>query len=59
MKHKIVLESYETPEEFGVVVYVDNKRLFYDGSYTYNCLEEILKELGIEAEIIQTERNIK
>jgi hypothetical protein len=59
MKHKIVLEDWDTQEDFGVNVYVDGKKLFYDGSFTYNCLQEILNELGIDAEVIQTERDLR
>lgn len=51
MKHKIKLIDYNFGDDYGVDVEVNGKRLFYDGTNTYNCLHEILTELGIDFNI--------
>jgi hypothetical protein len=51
VKHKIKLTQFSYFDEWGTVVEIDGKRLFYDGENTHNCLGEILETLGIEADI--------
>jgi hypothetical protein len=51
MKHKIKLIQYDYEDRYGIAVEIDGRRLFYDGESTYNCIEEILSNFNIEAEI--------
>ena len=51
MSHKIKIIDYSFMDDFGVKIVIDGEPLFYEGTYTVNCLDEILRALGVEFEI--------
>lgn len=51
MKHKIKLVEYNYRDDYGVYVEIDGERLLNDATYTFSCLEEVLKQLGIDFEL--------
>jgi hypothetical protein len=51
MKHKFKFIDYSYEDDYGVRLEIDGEPLFCEGTYTFNCLEEILKTLNIDYEI--------
>ncbi len=52
MKNKIkLIEYYDADGVSGTLVEVNGEKLLYDGTNTYNCLEEILSKLGLDADV--------
>ena len=51
MKNKIKLVEFYNADISGTYVEVNGERLFYDAENTYNCLQEILEKLGLDADI--------
>ena len=49
--HKIKFIQYDYEDSYGIAIEIDGRRLFYDGESTYNCIEEILNNFNIEAQI--------